>query len=385
MAPDRMELAVKTTSQMRAIKLPKRCVFIAHYVESWNWLLNFRLFGFLHERPRLRWLLWPLYPICFLASVWYLFGKKSFNVVDDYKIGKELECQTILIRNFAWHFLFMSRHEAIKARILEAALYAQNTLKADVVGLGALTKAEWLTAGGKWLAENEAIKVPVVHGDTCTAWFVARQIEDLYARFKRTGPTAVIGPTSKIGRAVMLHLIKRGYGFIAYTKDPDRFRAIWEEVPADLREHLRRAENLSELSQCNFWLIGKAVPTGRVLARSIPRGAVTLNFSVPDPLTPWCLDRHRDIRHFDGGLTTLPKECGLKFAMRLTVDKNGRGVTYACNAGTIIHTALAWQEHEVGEVKLDELAQVGQEAKRLGIGLPPYSSHLIPVNYLPKL
>lgn len=358
----------------------KKCAFIAHYIEPWNWLLNFRLFGFLHRRPRWRWLLWPLYPLCWIMSVWYLISRTPFKVVDHYEVGEELECHTILIRNFAWHFLFMSRHETIKARILQASLYAQKELRAEVIGLGALTKAEWLTSGGKWLAENEDIKVPVAHGDTCTAWFVAQQIEDLYSRYKIIGSIAVIGPTSKIGRAIMLYLIQKGYSFVAYTKDPDRFRAILEEVPEDSRSRLQKADNLSDLGKCGFWLVGKAVPTGKTLIRFLPKEAVVLNFSVPDPLTPKWLGRRRDVRHFDGGFTTLPDRCGLKFAMRLTVDEKGKGVTYACNAGTMIHTLLGWQEDEVGEAKLEKLKQVGKEAQRLGINLPPYSSHLVPVS-----
>ncbi|KKU13179.1 MAG: hypothetical protein UX20_C0029G0004 [Candidatus Magasanikbacteria bacterium GW2011_GWC2_45_8] len=370
---------------MRAVKMNKGFVFIAHYVEVWNWWLNFRIFSFLHRRPELHVWLLPFWPIALLASVWYLLGKKPFNVVDTYKVNKdgglqELTGHTILIRTFAWHFAFANKFPQIRERILMAAVYAQNELKVDVIGLGALTKAEWLTAGGKWLSEQDGIRVPVVHGDTATAWFVAERVEEVYRRFGFTGPIAVIGPTSKIGRAVILHLVAKGYEFLCYTDSADRFAAIRREIPGHKQNQMRRATVLNELSQCGFWLIGKAKPSGSALCNAIPRGAVVINFSVPDPLTPRWLSRRPDIRHFDGGLTTLPLGCTLTFGMRLPVRTLPNGMTdgsiYACWTGTVLHAILGWQEHEVGEVKMDELGQVADEANKLGICLPVPTSHL---------
>lgn len=379
---------MKTSSTMRAVKPNKEFVFIAHYVEVWNWWLNFRIFSFLHRRPELHVWLLPLWPIAFLASVWYLLGNKPFNVVDTYKVNREgglleLTGHTILIRTFAWHFAFANKFPLIKERILKAALYAQDVLKVDVIGLGALTKAEWLTAGGLWLSEQDHIRVPVVHGDTATAWFVAERVEEVYRRLGFTGSIAVIGPTSKIGRAVILHLVEKGFAFLCYTDSADRFAAIRRELPQDKKSQMHRATTLYELSSCGFWLIGKAKPSGKTLCKAIPRGAVALNFSVPDPLTPRWLKRRPDIRHFDGGIALLPLRCTLQFGMRLPVCKNAHGFTtgpmYACWIGTVIHAALGWEQHEVGEVKMDELSQVAAEAEKMGIILPLPTSHLRPL------
>lgn len=380
---------MKTSSQMRAVKLDKKFVFIAHYVEVWNWWLNFRVFSFLHRRPELHVWLLPLWPVAFLASVWYLFGAKHFNVVDAYHVKKgagaqELTGYTILIRIFAWHFAFANKFPVIKDRILKAALYAQDTLKVDVIGLGALTKAEWLTAGGRWLSEQEGISVPVVHGDTATAWFVAKRLEDACKHFEITTPIAVIGPTSKIGRAVILHMVKKGFQFWCYTDAADRFAAIRRELSPDKQECIHRTTSLGELAQkCDLWLIGKAKPSGKVLCRALPPKAVVLNFSVPDPLEPCFLRKRKDIRHLDSGLTTLPRGCTLKFGMRLPVrralDGFTAGAMYACWTGTVTHAVLGWQEHEVGEVNIDELQQVADAADKLGIVLSRPTSHLRPL------
>lgn len=382
---------MKTTGKMPALRLQQSFAFVAHYVETWNWFLNFRPFQFLHHHPERRWMLYPLYPLAWMASVWYLIGAKPFNLVDTFTVsdghGGVVKGHTLLVRNFAWHFLLANYFPLIKQRIMKAVLYAQDTLHVHVVGLGALIKAEWLTAGGLDIAKDERVdraRMRVVHGDTATAWFVAMEVERLCEALNCERQLAVIGPTSKIGRAVMLYLIRKGYSFLAYTDSAERFAAIRAEVPANLRSHLHRVTSLAELNKCGFWLIGKAKPSGKTLARYMPRGAVAINFSVPDPLTGRYLKKRPDIRHFDGGLATIPTSCTMRFGMRLPLSPSlhGTGITgsmYACWSGTLIHTLLGWREHEVGEVKLDELAQVGDEAVRLGITLPRPTSHLRPI------
>ena len=46
----------------------------------------------------------------------------------------------MLIRNFAWHFALKGQRQKIRERILKTVMEAQR--EADVIGLGALTKAE---------------------------------------------------------------------------------------------------------------------------------------------------------------------------------------------------------------------------------------------------
>lgn len=346
------------------VKHVKTFAFIAHYVEPWNWLLNFRAFGFLHRRPQWRYLLFPLFPLCWLMSVVYLMRRKPFQVVDHYRVVEGLHGYTILINNFAWHFLFRRYQEMIRQRILAAALYAQNELKAEVVGLGALTKAETVTHGGVWLALHSGIRVPVVHGDTCTAWFVIELLQKLTGG-KGRGSIAMIGPTSKVGRAVMLHLAKRGFIFKAFTRSRDRFLEIQLELPEPLRGNLVHIDDLRQARDCRIWITGKSKPDGKSLLAAISDGATVVNFAVPDPLTGWDLRLRPDLDHIEGGLVQTPSTCTMRFAMRLTP-----GITYACTAGTMVHAACGWSEPEVAEVDMHRLEAVAQESVRLGLTLP---------------
>lgn len=349
----------------------RKFAFIAHYVESWNWLLNFKVFGFLHKRPEWHVFLFPLYPLCWVMSCFYFFRPQPFQVVDVYRASDGLEGYTILINNFGWHFLFASRYEAIRQRILAATLYAQNELGVDVVGLGALTKAETLTEGGFWLTKQPGVTVPIVHGDTCTAWFVIKQLKDLYREYGEGKPVVMIGPTSKIGRAVMLYLAKQGIVFKAFTESHKRFLEIQNELPPEFRSNLIHIQHLLQASDCRVWVTGKCKPVGARLLSYMGKGTTVLNFAVPDPLDPHSLKSRTDIRHIDGGLVQTPSACEMKFNMRLTPH-----ITYACAAGTMCHAEHAWKESEVCEVHIDDLERVGNAAEQLGLTLAPRSSHL---------
>jgi hypothetical protein len=154
----------------------KGFAFLAHRVEVWNWLLNFRMFDHLHRNSKLRWLWIWLWPICGIVSVFQIFSRSGFETVDEFQFNN-MKSQTILLRNYAWHFLFKRTRQMIRQRILKAVLVAQK--ENDVIGLGALTKAEWLTKGGRWIVDQlgDRINAALVHGDTLTAATCLKQYE----------------------------------------------------------------------------------------------------------------------------------------------------------------------------------------------------------------
>ena len=350
-------------------------IFLAHWVEAWNWLLWWS--ADLHENPHhaLRWVwLWPLY---IAVSIFYLIGRKAFDVVDRYEY-QGLAGETVLLRNFAYHFLMGSWRRKIRQRILTAVLSAQEN-GAQVIGLGALTKAEWLTAGGKWIVDTlgTKLKVPIVHGDTLTAAAVLYRVIDLLRgqSLPEYGPVFLTGGTSKIGRAVALSLAKRGVTVFVYTQSRERFDELKAEAESlGCGQHLRYANAMALGKRCPLWITGKAEPgIGKKIIANLPQEATVVNFSVPDPLTPSLLSRRQDVFHVDGGLMGYHTQlCSQQFTMRLKP-----GLLYACHAGTIVHANKGWQHHEVGQVDLGEIEVIWLAAtQELGMFLPPLTSHL---------
>jgi predicted amino acid dehydrogenase len=346
-----------------------RFMFLVHFVETWNWLLYQHRALNRDPRRAQRWQwLWPLFVA---ISACYLLGRKAYEVADRFWFAG-VPGETWIIRNFAWHFLLGKRwQEKIRQRILAAVLDAQ-TRGITVIGLGALTKAEWLTAGGQWIVETLSVQlhVPIVHGNTLTAATVLHRALELIQHFHLHGrPVFITGATSKIGHAVTLALASKNVPVVLYTASRERFEQIRSEagVYGSLLTH---ATALRDGSSCGLWITGKAESGGKDLLKSLPHGAVVLNFAVPDPLSPRVLRKRPDVRHCDGGLLGYNrKQTTLGFTMRLHP-----GVTYACHAGTIVHAYKGWTFHEVGVVDLHRLPQVWEAAQELGFFLPPYTS-----------
>jgi predicted amino acid dehydrogenase len=348
----------------------KRFTFVVHYVETWNWLLP--IFGFLNRRPELARLFLWLTPLFVLMAELYRLLPKPFTVIDEFKFSG-VPGDTLAVNNFGYHYLIKRFRKGIKQRICDTVLAAQQR-GSTVVGLGALNKAEWLTNGGEWIVKElgDRLKVPLVHGDSLTAAVVIEQALGILSKIGEK-QVYLIGPTSKIGRAVALSLVRNGIRVVMKTNSRRRYEAIMAEAGKDayLLEH---TDDLEDGSDCRLWITGKSDPSGAELIRHLPQDAVVLNFSVPDPLTPKVLKSRPDVRHFDGGLMAYsPSATSIHNTIRLVP-----GLTYACHAGTIVHAHMGWNEHEVGAVDVDRLSEYLGAAYDVGFRLPSPTSFLKP-------
>lgn len=340
--------------------------FLAHWVESWNWLL--RVIPDLHKNPSHHkyWTcLWPVYKS---AEILYNIGEKPYDVVDNFTFNKNLSGKTVLLRNFSSHFCMKGR-ERIQERIYSTVSSIQNDV--NVIGLGGLTKDERFTQGGKLIVEKleGKLDVPIVHGDTLTAATVIRQAKQILNRKRIDTPVMLSGPTSKIGRAVVLELCRNGISVKMLTRSEERYSKIKQEAGKH-GKLLTMASGLDEGKDCKLWITGKAVPFGLDLLNVIPHAATVLNFSVPNPIPPALLATRKDIISVEGGLLQYdPSTTNLKFTMRLPP-----GITYACHAGTMVHAYRGWKHHEVGQVDMDSLTDVRNGAEELGFSLPNLSA-----------
>ena len=290
-----------------------------------------------------------------------------------------MEGQTILLRNYAWHFIFGVLRKTIKERILQAVLFAQKDNQ--VIGLGALTKAEWLTQGGQWIVDElgDKLKSSLVHGDTLTAAGVLKMIDTILKKYHLRGPVFITGATSKIGRAIVLTLAKNHVFTKMYTKSEKRFVAIKKEA-GENGIFIPKTNSLKEGADCQLWLIGKYKPSKEKLLRAIPKGSVVLNFSVPNPLGENNYKPKPGVLAIEAGLLAYnPSATDLHFTMRLRP-----GLTYACHAGTAVHAYKGWQFHEVGRVELPMLREVWQAAEEIGFFLPVLPEEVTQVIKEPK-
>ncbi len=351
-----------------AVRKQAKFDFLAHYVEPWNWLLP--IIDELNKTPAKKTRYRFLAPLYWSMSISYLWGGKAFDVIDRYNYeggNGRIMGRTTLLRNFGYHFFLKGQRDKIRRRILAAVLDAQKE-GVDVIGLGALIKAEWLTEGGKRIVEElgNELKTPIVHGDTLTAATVIMQAKRLSECCGISTPVFVTGATSKIGRAVVLALAADGIPVIMHTESPERFAAIRAEANG-AAQYLSMSATLDSGKECRLWITGKAIPSGRKLLAYIPEEAAVLNFSVPNPVPEKFFSSRPDVRFCEGGLLAYdPEKTTLRMTMRMKP-----GITYACHAGTMVHAYKGWRHHEVGHVDMTSIPETWQGAVDLGFYLPP--------------
>lgn len=130
--------------------------------------------------------------------------------------------------------------------------------------------------------------------------------------------------------------------------------------------YLKYASSVEDGTKCQLWVTGKAIPNGKRLLKIIPKDALVVNFSVPNPIPESLFHKRPDLTFVEGGLLAYDyKKTDLSFTMRLRP-----GITYACHAGTMVHAFMGWKHHEVGHVDLSHLPTVWKAAMDLGFFLP---------------
>ncbi|MFH1536105.1 MAG: hypothetical protein ABIC96_03495 [Patescibacteria group bacterium] len=356
--------------------------FFAHRVETWNWLLGFAKSLHQHPERRKRWIC--LSPVYWAISVYWLFSSKGSDVVDTFSFSG-VKGQIELLRNFFWHFIFAGilrkfgstwLWNKIKYRILNVVIATEKEAEARGVhialGLGAATKDQSLTQGGEWVLKKleemgvQLKYVSLLHGDTLTAAGVIKMALALIRKFHIKTSVFVSGSTSKIGRPLVILLAKAGVNVKMLTGDQERFETIKAEA-GEYGKFLTRAKSLKEGADCLFWITGKALPRNKKLLRHIPKGAVVMNFSVPNPLSEKVLKRRPDVYAVEGGLAHYNANMTSQtFLMRCK-----SGETYWCHVGTAVHAHNGWTHHEVGPVDLKQLPVVWKAARELGFSLLP--------------
>jgi len=370
---------------------PKDFGFIVHAVHLSSYLHSPYVLWFtnLHDKvydPERYWmyLLFPLYFVSYLFTSY--FSYVSFNIEEEFQWGfrnpadpsseRTLRGITAVVRNAALDYFLPFKYRQLNHRITSALLELQRR-NTRCVGLAALNKAEWLNHGGVdilKLAGDKLHSTFVAHGDTMTAAVVLNFVLNLRERNFWKHSALVIGATSKIGRAICLAFAKRKIRTLMFTTSQERFEYIRNEAGED-GIYLERVQTLEQGKDCDVWITGKYKPDGYTLLNAIPRNATVLNFAVPDPLTEAQCRTRPDVLHLDAGFLSYDTSLvNMEFTALLP-----RGIIYACMGGCVVHSAMGYQEHEIGPVRMDRLDLYWEKGLECGFNLPPPMSFTKPI------
>lgn len=307
------------------------------------------------RQHQVRWWMVPLQP---LNLIWAVVCRYFFETtcIQRYQF-RGTQCATWCLPVTA-HFYFMRSHrEAIFEMILKAVRDADDA-GVKYFGLAALNKAEWINHGGCDILARleEHRKIRVVHGNTLTTAAVWEAIK------QHTEPKDEIvfaGSTSKIGRALCILLAKRGNTVQMITGCQERFDKIRADAGKEAGKNLERMKMYEEARGRQHWIIGKQM-SDESIKELIPPGSLIVDFAVPH--VP--LEVASAYRYVNGAAM-----CYSRRDTDLTFCHDVPTTMPACLAATIIHAREDRGEHEIGEIKVEEVEAWWDRAVEHGFSL----------------
>ncbi|GAB4853620.1 Very-long-chain aldehyde decarbonylase cer3 [Ancistrocladus abbreviatus] len=324
-------------------------VFLAHVVDisaSVHVPFVFRSFSSYPYTTRL--FIVGCWPFAFLAMLVLWAWAKAFTV-SYYMLEGKLQ-NTWTVPRYGFQYFLPFAKKGINRQIEQAILKADR-LGVKVLSLAALNKNESLNGGGVlFVNKHPNLRVRVVHGNTLTAAVILNDIP------KHVKEVFLTGATSKLGRAIALHLCRRNVRVLMLTLSTERFQKIQKEAPVECQKYLVQVTKYQAAKSCKTWIAGKWI-TPREQSWA-PAGTHFHEFVVP-PI----LHFRKDCTYGDLAAMKLPDNVQGLGNCEYTME---RGVVHACHAGGMLHALEGWTHHEVGAIDVDRIDIVWQAALKHG-------------------
>uniref|UniRef100_A0A1J3JD27 Protein ECERIFERUM 3 n=1 Tax=Noccaea caerulescens TaxID=107243 RepID=A0A1J3JD27_NOCCA len=348
--PNSWELQKKIRVDAGERKRVPEFVFLAHGVDVMSAMhapFVFRSFASMPYTTRL--FLLPLWPFTAMVTLGMWAWSKNF-LFTFYNLRNNL-CQTWAVPRLGFQYFLPFATQGINNHIENAILRADK-IGVKVISLAALNKNEALNGGGTlFVNKHPNLRVRVVHGNTLTAAVILHEIP------KDVKEVFLTGATSKLGRAIALHLCRRGVRVLMLTLSIERFQKIQKEAPVEFQNYLVQVTKYNAAQHCKTWIVGKwLTPREQSWA---PAGTHFHQFVVP-PI----LSFRRNCTYGDLAAMRLPKDVQGLGTCEYTME---RGVVHACHAGGVVHMLEGWKHHEVGAIDVDRIDLVWEAAMRHGL------------------
>ncbi len=302
-------------------------------------------------------------PILWLLSK--LSGRAGFMVRSKFPVNHNIEGYIIVI--WLTGAQIMSGNSFARKRVLEAVLYAQNNLKCDVIGLGALTAS--ITSAGRWLAEKEEVKSTITHGDS---YATALSIDGILRIASQQGfvlensSMAIVGATGIIGEALSRFFAVKVGKLILVGKRKERLKKIAEEYENEAS--VVATDELERICEADIVITATSSSDAIIESENLKSGAVVYEVAQPRNVSRSVKEERKDVIIVDGAYARVPET--IKFWwMSLPPQK-----TFGCMAETILLTLNGINGHRVGAVDLDFVKEIEKMAEKNGFSHAEFTS-----------
>lgn len=291
--------------------------------------------------------------------------KKSFQVVSHFDVLNRAEGWMIGLAMTPRQMMALPR-KLVREKILQAVLFAQENLKAEVLMLGALTTP--LTSAGLWLTDNPKVKIKITTGNTFTA-AVTIEAAEKAINLKGFNPLkiklAIVGAAGVIGEAVTKYFNQKGIHLILVERTPEKFDRL---KPSLIGNNFKLTCDLKEIIDADVIITATSHPEAAIKPEFLKSGAIVVDVAEPPDLPRNINEIRPDVIAIDGG--------------RINWDKVNLGIDiglpprtgFACMTEVILQALEECKKDFVGSVDLNHLEETKTWAKKWDFRLADFTS-----------
>lgn len=290
-------------------------------------------------------------------------GRLGYVVCEHQTINDSVDFYVLGIALKGYQMIPATAHDLkrIRKRILEAVVYAQDHLKADVVGLGALTAS--LTDGGKWLMKQN-LSCTLTHGNTYATLIAEEGVSQIIKTLKLENPLiAIVGAYGVIGSA-LAQLFAGKFRLLLVGKNSTALERLKEKLNGEVLITV----NQDDLKNADIVITATSSPESLLKPDQLKHGAVVYDVSQPHNAGQEITAERPDVSRVDGSLIRTP---GVVIGFD---PATGRNETYACLGETLLTALEGINRNVVGAIDLEYLEQLRGIGKKRGFTHADFTS-----------
>ena len=248
------------------------------------------------------------------ATIGHLLDEKTINLMpkdwirEKYIISPKINLDKtsghIIALKLTAKQIMQEPRDFIRKEILDAVIFAQDSLDINLIQLGALTTS--VTEGGKWLAENNEYQGFLNHGDSYTAAAVCQITLKAIEKLNKNPSDqkiAIVGAYGIIGEAVSKILVPKFAHSLLIGRRKEKLKELGKKIEGNF-------ETTTNLDKNNADIIITATnhPTALLESRHLKKNAIIIDVSQPPNLSPDICLKRSDIIRVDGGFVNFNHE-----------------------------------------------------------------------------
>lgn len=300
----------------------------------------------------------------------FLPAKKSFIKLSHFNVLGRAEGWMLGVALTPWQMMNLPK-EKVRAKILEAVLFAQNKLGAEVLMLGALTSP--LTSAGLWLKENPKVKLNINNGNTCTAVIsimAAEKAVELANLDFSTIKMAIVGAAGAIAEPIVKYFHEKGVDLILIERTKEKFDRL---KPCFFRANYELSCDISKIKEADVVITATSHPTALIRPDILKQNAIVVDVAEPHDVPANISELRPDVICIDGGRVNWGD---IDLKMDLGLPKN---IGFACMTDVILQSLEEKKVDYIGSVSQEHIQEIRKWLLKWDFRLADFTSFNKPI------